>query len=133
MFAGSGSLGLESISRGAGFSYFYEINYHVLKILKKNCESMSNKNIYKIIKEDSTSLKNFSLIYPLSGIFIDPPYNYIFYEEILINIYKSNILNKNTIIVIELAKNKSFNLPSNFKIIVEKIYGKTKLYFLQLL
>ena len=131
LFAGSGSLGLEAISRGATFSYFYEIDNNIIKVLNKNCENICKNSEFKIYQQDSTLIDNFNLEYPLSVIFIDPPYKYLFFNKILNNLKKSKILNKNTIIVIELDKKNKFKLPLYYEIIKEKIYGKTKLIFLR--
>ena len=59
LFAGSGSLGLEAISRGASFSYFYELNNNVIKILKKNCEAICKKKEFKIFQKDCILINEF--------------------------------------------------------------------------
>jgi len=131
LFAGSGSLGLEAISRGASFSYFYELNNNVIKILQKNCEAICKKKEFKIFQKDSMLIKSFDLDFLTSVIFIDPPYKYLFFERILNNLEESKIIAKNTIIVIESDKKNILEFSSNFKIINNKTYGKTKLYFLK--
>ena len=75
--------------------------------------------------------KSFDLDFLTSVIFIDPPYKYLFFERILNNLEKSKIIAKNTIIVIESDKKNILEFSSNFKIINNKTYGKTKLYFLK--
>ena len=129
-FAGSGSLGLEAISRGASFSYFYELDNNVIKVLEKNCDTICKNKEYKIFRQDCVSIEKFDLLFPPSVIFIDPPYNYSFFDKILDIILKNNILTQNTIIVIETDKEKMIKLSSEFDIIKIKIYGKTKLSFL---
>lgn len=131
LFAGSGSLGLEAISRGGSYSYFYEINKHVIEILKKNCQSICKENQYKIFLQDSTLINDFNLLFPLSVIFIDPPYKYTFFDKILEILKNNNILNKNTIIVIETDKKYKLKLSSEFEVIKDKTYGKTQLLFLK--
>jgi len=131
LFAGSGSFGLEAISRGASFSYFYELNDNVIKILQKNCEVICKKKEFKIFQQDCTLIKSFDLDFLTSVIFIDPPYKYLFFEKILNNLVESKIIGKNTIIVIESDKKNILEFSSNFKIIKNKTYGKTKLYFLK--
>lgn len=131
LFAGSGSLGLEAISRGASFSYFYELDNNVIKILRKNCETICKKKEFKIFEQDCILLNNFNLNYPPSVIFIDPPYKYLFFNKILNNLIKSKILNTKTIIVIESDKKNILKFSSNFEIIKDRTYGKTKLFFLK--
>ena len=131
LFAGSGSLGLEAISRGASFSYFYELDNNVVKILQQNCEAICKKNEFQIFHQDCTLVNNFNLNFPPSVIFIDPPYKKLFYDMALNILIRKKILNKNTIIVIETDKKKILEFSSKFKVIKEKIYGKTKLFFLK--
>jgi len=131
LFAGSGSLGIESISRGASFAYFYELNSDVINILKKNCNKICSGDEYKIFNQNSTYLRELKVNFPLSAIFIDPPYNYPDYDTVLYNIVQNDILNQNTIIIVETDKKNNFELSKNLKIIKEKVYGKTKLFFLK--
>ena len=49
LFAGSGSLGLEAISRGAQYCYFYEVNKSVISFLNKNCLKVCNNNQFNIL------------------------------------------------------------------------------------
>ena len=129
LFAGSGSLGIESLSRGATFAYFYELNDTVINVLKNNCNKLCKKDEFKIFHQDSSYIKKFDINFPLSAIFIDPPYNYLLYNSILEKIMKSNIMNEDTIIIIETDKKNKFQFLEDFKIIKEKIYGKTKIFF----
>ena len=131
IFAGSGSLGLEAISRGARFSYFFENNSEVLKVLKKNCIKICKEKNYEIILDDIFYL-NFSKInIPISTIFIDPPYNINPFQKILNNIKNSIKLNVSTKIVLESHKNTIIELPSDYIILNQKIFGKTKIIFLK--
>ncbi len=130
-FSGSGALGLEAISRGASFAYFYEFDDEVLPTLIKNCKSLCKESNYKIIKQDILQLKKIKLNFSLSTIFIDPPYEINPFEKILKIIINSNILNNESIIVIETENKKKIQIPRNLKKIKEKNYGKTKIIFLK--
>ena len=132
VFAGSGSFGLEAISRGARFSYFFENNSKALKILKKNCIKICKEKNYAIIFDD-IFYSNFSDInIPISTIFLDPPYNINPFQKILNNIKNSIKLNINTKIVLESHKDTIIKLPLNYKIFNEKIFVKTKIIFLKI-
>jgi len=132
LYAGSGAFGLEAISRGASFSYFYENKKEVINILNKNCKSICQKNQYLVLNQDLMELEKLKIEYSLSAIFIDPPYKLNSYEFILKKIIKSNILEKNSIIIMEAYKNISINIPSTLKIIKEKNFGITKLIFIKI-
>ena len=130
LFAGSGSLGLEAVSRGADFGYFYENNSNVILNLKKNCLKICKNNKFKIINEDILNSKFKNINKKISIVFIDPPYNIKLFEKIFINIKQSKILSKNAIIIIECYKKTKINIPHYYNCFNERIYGKTKIFFL---
>ena len=130
LFAGSGSLGLEAISRGAKYCYFYEIAKEVIGSLESNCLKVCEYNNYKIIKKDITKSFFEEIDNPLSVIFIDPPYILVLFENILRNLLKANLILKDTIIIIESEKKTIINFPYLMKTIDERYYGKTKITFL---
>jgi|TARA_Y100000590_G_C15588768_1_gene965183 N6-adenine-specific methylase len=130
-YAGSGSFGLEGISRGASYVYFYENNTNVLKCLEKNCQKICIKNNFTIFKEDIDKIKINNIRFPVSVIFIDPPYILNPFEKLLKKIISENILNKNTLIVIEISKKSEVCFPKDLLIFDERIYGKTKILFLK--
>jgi len=130
LFAGSGSLGLEAISRNALFGYFYENNSENIKYLIKNCNKICNFDSFKIIKENILESKFKDIDKKISLVFIDPPYEINPFEKILTNIYKSKILSKNAIIIIECSHKSYTNIPSYFSLFNERQYGKTKIFFL---
>ena len=132
IFAGTGSIGLEAISRGMEKVFFYENNKKVLQILKKNCEKICKKDQYKIFAEDVMNT-SFSLIdYKISLIFIDPPYYKYNISDILEILLDKKIVNKETIIVVEESSNNTFKISPMLKIINKKTYSKTIINFLKL-
>ena len=131
LFAGSGSLGLEAISRGGSFSYFFEINIETSRTLEKNCQKICQKNEYQIYQNDALLLQIQKLKYPVSAIFVDPPYNLNQYENILDKVISQDILNENSLIIIETDKKNSFSISNKLTLIKEKIYGKSKIVFLK--
>jgi len=130
LFAGSGALGLEAISRGAEFAYFYENNIDVIYQLKKNCLKICKKNNFCIKVENILKSQFQDINNEISLVFIDPPYKINPFEKILNNIYKSKILSKNAIIVLECYQKTNVKLPPFFLCFNERIYGKTKIIFL---
>tara|TARA_B100001142_G_C14193331_1_gene600856 strand:- start:203 stop:766 length:564 start_codon:yes stop_codon:yes gene_type:complete len=129
LFSGSGSFGLEAISRGANFVYFYENNNKVIKILLENCNKICKENQYIINHQNSTLIKDYKIDFPLSAIFIDPPYRLNNFDSILQNIIESKILNNRSIIIIETRKDNFIKTPNRIKLFKEKTYGNTKLVF----
>ena len=130
IFAGSGLIGLESISRGMSMSYFIESNSSVARILAKNCKKICKNQEYEIIlKKAIVSLDYVFKVKP-SIIFIDPPYKTEDINLILVKILKNKIKVKNTIIIVETARKEEIIIPKELNIFKEKNYGKTKLLFI---
>ena len=130
VFAGSGLIGLEAISRGMKKSYFIENNENVFNILKNNCSKICKNNEYEIIFERAIIGINRVFEIKPSVIFIDPPYGKEKIELILLNILNNNIKSKDTIIIIETERKEQVIIHRGFAVLKEKIYGKTKLLFL---
>lgn len=131
LYAGSGSLGLEAISRGAKFCFFYEKDDYVSTVLDNNCKKICDNN-FQIISKDIEKCFFDELKKAPSIIFIDPPYNLNPFETILNKLLSRNLISKNTNIIIETNKTTFLKLPKKLKIIDERFFGKTKITFLSL-
>jgi len=130
-FSGSGSFGLECISRGASNVKFFEINSKTLNILYRNLTNNFDKKKYEIIKKDFFNIDNEQIVkeYKPNIIFLDPPYKISKFNKILKFINSLSKM-KNLIIIIHVEKTKIINFE-NFKFIEERIYGISKIYFLK--
>lgn len=106
LFAGSGNLGIESLSNYASFCYFVDNNKEAIKTIEKNldtiCQNEKNK-ISKIIKSDYKealcNFKNNNITFDI--IFLDPPYKTNYLNDILDYIDKNDLLNEDGIVVVE--------------------------------
>ena len=87
-------------------------------------------NQFEIILEDAVNWVGGKFEIKPSIIFIDPPYGQENIEDILNKILKNNIKLNNTFIVIEISKKQKILIPKKLSVYKEKIYGKTKLLFL---
>ena len=131
LFSGTGSFGIECLSRGVDHVTFVENYKGILPILKKNLDSLKSIKNYKII--ENNIFKNFNLgklENKFDIIFLDPPYKESNLESILVNIENKKVLNKSGIIIIHRHKSEQDIFPKNFKIIEEKKYGISKIIFL---
>jgi len=136
LFAGTGALGLEALSRGASTCVFVEKDIRAIKLIKKNIKTLGVDKRSLIIKSDvrRLSVKNFKHLIPFDIILADPPYNKGFGEIILKKVCKLELLSKQGVLVIE--ESKISNLPNSFKdndckLICDQVrrYGDTALYF----
>ncbi len=133
IFAGSGSVGLEAISRGMGEAYFFENNSYVINVLKNNCLKICKTNKYEIINKDVMIFPPAKTSLQVSLIFIDPPYHKYNISKLLLKLIKNNIIEKNTIIIVEAHISDNFKTIQRLKVFDQRLYGKTFLYFLKLL
>ncbi|MDY0139618.1 MAG: 16S rRNA (guanine(966)-N(2))-methyltransferase RsmD [Candidatus Izemoplasmatales bacterium] len=128
LFSGSGALGIEALSRGAGYVEFVDNNFSAIKVIKENLGSFNllSKDETKVYKSDVLSyLQNTAFHFDI--ILADPPYKYEFYEDILNIIASRQLLNDDGIIVLESDKDRV--LPEKISNLVkkkEKVTGITK-------
>ena len=134
LFSGVGSFGIECLSRGAKNVVFAENYIGVLPILKKNLNNLKSIKNYEIIENDINN-RNIFLIFKkkFDIIFLDPPFKDNNLENLLTNIYTSKIIDKKGIIIIHRHKKEKNKFPKNFKIVEEKKYGISKIFFLSVL
>jgi len=103
LFAGTGSLGLEILSRGGIKVVFVENNTHVLRVLKMNCGNLASSEQYEIIPKDSfDAIKMLSSRdEPFDVIFVDPPYKSDLQSKSLNALACANLLVRQGIVVVE--------------------------------
>ena len=130
LFSGVGSFGLECLSRGASFVTFLESYKEVLTILKKNINIMKQQNFSHVIEKDIFSENTLKLLHnKFDIIFMDPPYKEKKVLDILNIIIKLNLLKENGVIIIHRHKKQKDIFPEEFKIIINKNYGISKIIF----
>ena len=130
LFSGVGSFGLECISRRSKHVTFFENYPPVLKILKKNIQTLNCSKNAKIIDKDifcleqtNIDLKNYEFV------FLDPPYKERKIKLLLEIIKKSKILKRDSTILIHRDKKFIDEFPESFKVIINKKYGRSKILF----
>ena len=133
--SGTGSLGIESLSRGAISVYFIDKDHRSINLIYKNISKLNIdikfENKIKIIKDEATkALKNINEVFQI--VLIDPPYNSNITEKCLFKLKKLNLINQNSYIFTESSKTDDFNYDG-YEILDIKIYGNSKLTILRLL
>ena len=134
LFSGTGSFGLECISRGAAKVYFFENYDQSIEILIKNikklkCEkktTICNENAFNFF--ENKTLKNEKL----DLIFLDPPYKEVNIKTILDNILKLKLLKESGLIVLHRHKKTKDDFGSKFTIKRSVKYGISKIIFLKI-
>ena len=130
IFAGSGLVGLEAISRGIEKAYFIENSDNVIKILEKNCQKICKKNEFEIIIGHAINSLDEKFVIEPSIIFIDPPYKKENINLLLLKLLKNKIKLEYTFVIIETSKEEKITIPEGLTLFREKVYGKTKILFL---
>jgi len=131
LFSGSGSFGIECISRGAKKVIFFENYSEAIKILEKNLNLLKNIDCYEIYKKNCFDFfgSNRSLNLEFDVIFIDPPYKETKINEIIEIILEKKILTQNGVVIIHRHKKDAIKLTNKLKIIDERTYGISKILF----
>ena len=135
LFAGSGALGLEALSRGATKAILCDKSYEAINIVKKNVNKTHFEEKAKVLCMDYKKCLA-SVNQKFDIIFIDPPYKYDIAVNSVEIILENNLLSQDGIIVIETDEEereiqKIKNL-SNIEIINLRTYGRVKLIFLKI-
>ncbi|WP_301098309.1 16S rRNA (guanine(966)-N(2))-methyltransferase RsmD [Otariodibacter sp.] len=124
-FAGSGSLGIEALSRQAQAVTFLEKFTNAANQLKKNLVSLKTDK-GEVIHTDSLQFlaqKNSEV--PFDIVFVDPPFHFGFVPQVLAHLEKNKWLAENALIYVETEKeHPPLSLPANWRIIKEKVTGQ---------
>lgn len=124
LFAGTGSLAFESLSRGASQVTLIDINANYLRAAKKFATQIGEIDRVSLLNIDATSLPKAFIKFDL--IFIDPPYYNNLASKAVDSLKKGGWLKNGAILVLELAKIDDF-FDNSLELIKEKIYGDSKL------
>ena len=131
LFAGSGALGIEALSRGASQAVFCDNSLDSIKIIKSNIEKARVADRSQIVSGDfkrclrDMEAKNQSF----DMIFVDPPYYEGLFEEVLDTIRSCKILKKDGIVIVEHDAKKPIGQVEGLEVYKEKKYGITMLTF----
>ena len=130
LFSGTGSFGIECISRGAKKVIFFEDYKPAIELLIKNINILSFNKQTEIINKNIYNQNNFKkLNFKFDIVFLDPPFKDNNIKLILDNLANAEILKPKTLIIIHRHKKTKDNLDIKFKTIREEIYGSSKVIF----
>ncbi len=129
LFAGSGGLGLEAMSRGAGEAVFVDNHPKCINVIRKNLEALQLAEKSKVMKLNADlAIKKLAHKEKFDLIFMDPPYFRDLVKKTLINLDQYDILNHSGLIICE--HHKKEGLPeeiASFKRLKTNQYGDTAL------
>jgi 16S rRNA (guanine966-N2)-methyltransferase len=132
LFAGSGALGVEAISRGAGFALFVEIDAGARGAIRDNIDALQLFGITRIHRRSAVALgaKPANLGEKFDLAFLDPPYGEGLGEKALQVLVEGEWLAGDALVVLEVGENETPDLPG-WTVLDERVYGAAKVIFLE--
>jgi len=134
LFAGSGQIGLEALSRGAAYAVFVENSRKAASCIEDNIHFTKFDKVSRLMMTDAvTAVRTLEGKYKFDIVFMDPPYNKELEKEVLITLSDSDILKDDTLIVVEASNDTDFDYLTElgYEIVKEKIYKTNKHVFIK--
>jgi 16S rRNA (guanine966-N2)-methyltransferase len=132
LFAGSGALGLEAMSRGAAFALFVETDVTARGAIRDNIEAFGLFGSTRIHRRDATDLgmKPAGLGEPFEVVFLDPPYGKGLGERAMARLREGGWITDDALIIFEVGAEEAPQFPA-FTVLDERRYGAAKVLFLK--
>ncbi len=131
LFAGTGALGIEAISRGAVFVQFVDDGVEARALLRANTEQLGLGGVSRIFRRDATKLGPAHPMEPFSLVFADPPYGKGLAEKALVSARDGGWLTPHALIVVEEAADAGFAAPEGFEELERRTYDDTEIVILR--
>jgi len=131
LFAGTGGLGLEALSRGADYALFVENDASARALIQENIEVFGLQGSARIFRRDATSLGPANARDRYDIAFLDPPYGQGLGEAALQALLQGGWLKAGAIAVIEERAGTALDLPAGFEVFDARTYGDTTVTFLK--
>jgi 16S rRNA (guanine966-N2)-methyltransferase len=130
IFAGTGALGIEALSRGASFCLFIDDNAESRALIRSNIEALNLTGVSKIWRRDGTELGPLAAGAggPFDLAFLDAPYRQGLTQRALESLARGGWLAKNALVIAETAAGESLPAPSGFRLVDTRSYGETSVH-----
>ena len=131
LFAGSGALGIEALSRGAEFALFVDNGAEARALLRANVEALALGGVTRIWRADATRLGSAPAGGPFALAFLDPPYGQGLADPALASLVEGAWLEPNALCVVEEAAKADIVAPAGLARVDERVYGDTRIVIFQ--
>ena len=130
LFAGTGALGLEALSRGASYCLFVEDNAESRALIRTNVEALGLTGVTKIWRRDATELGPLATGAggPFDLAMLDPPYRKGLAERALASLARGRWLNSSALAVTETASDETLTVAPEFRLLDRRSYGETAIH-----
>ena len=129
LFAGTGALGIEALSRGAAFVCFVEEAAEARGLIKENIELLGLAGQSKVFRRDATRMGHAHPNEPFSLVFCDPPYGKNLAPEALSSAIAGGWVTIDALVIIEERADVVIELPTGLVLLEQRIYGDTQMIF----
>ena len=131
VFAGTGALGFEAMSRGAKTCLFVEEAAEARGLIRRNQETLGLMGQTRIFRRDATSMGSIGPAEPYTLAFLDPPYGKGLAEKALASLITGGWLAPGALVVIEEAAKAEVALPDGLEALDRRLYGETQVIFVR--
>jgi 16S rRNA (guanine966-N2)-methyltransferase len=132
LFAGTGALSFEAMSRGASFALLVDDGTEARSLIRGNQEALGLGGTTRIFRRDATRLGAIAGMEPFDLVFCDPPYGKGLGERALGSALAGGWLNPGALVIWEEAAVAVLEIPAGFTQIGRRAYGETQVFFLKL-
>src|SRR6478752_2298430 len=131
LFAGTGALGLEAISRGASGAVFVDTGAEARGLIRDHIEAFGIAGTAKLLRRDATALGPAGTMGPFDLVFLDPPYAKGLGEQALVSLRDGKWLGQDATIVLEESAEVELALPEGFVLDDRREYGAAAVHFIR--
>jgi 16S rRNA (guanine966-N2)-methyltransferase len=125
LFAGTGALGIEALSRGAAFALLIDDGAEARALIRQNIDALGLGAVTRVFRRDATKLGPAHPVEPFSLVFLDPPYHKGLGERALASLRDGAWLTPDALIVVEEAADAGFTAPAGFTELERRAYDDT--------
>ena len=131
LFAGTGALGIEALSRGAAFALFIDDGAEARALIRQNVDALGLGMVTRVFRRDATRLGAAHPVEPFGLVFLDPPYRKGLAERALESLRDGGWLAPHALAIVEEAADAGFAVPGGFVEIERRRYDDTEFTFLR--
>jgi len=131
LFAGTGALGLEAVSRGAEFALLVDDGAQARALIRENVEALGLGGVTRIFRRDARRLGDVPPGPAYDLAFLDPPYDRGLAEPALTSLARGGWLKPDALVVVEEAKAAMFESAPGYDVLERRDYGDTELILLR--
>ena len=132
LFAGTGALALEALSRGARYALFIDEAAQSRALIRENVEALGLTGVTKIWRRDAASLGPLDTLGPFDLAFLDPPYRKNLLAPALAGLRDGGWLKAPALVIAEMAQEENIPSTDGYELLDDRVHGETRVAILKL-